>query len=80
MDYLTIWPEVFAVPDQAANTIADLLVEEIVSIHGVPSKVLSDRGRAFLSGLMEKVSKLLGFHRTNMTVYHPQNWWLSRAF
>ena len=41
--------EVFAVPDQTAATIARLLVEEIVSRHGVPSEVLSDRGRAFLS-------------------------------
>ena len=72
MDYLTKWPEVFAVPDQTANTIARLLVEEIVSRHGVPSEVLSDRGKAFLSGLMEEVSKLLGFHRVNTTAYHPQ--------
>ena len=33
MDYLTKWPEVFAVPDQTAATIARLLVEEIVSRH-----------------------------------------------
>ena len=31
MDYLTKWPKVFAVPDQIANTIARLLVEEIDS-------------------------------------------------
>ena len=52
VDYLTKWPEVFAVPDQSAATIARLLVEEIVSRHGVPSEVLSDQGRAFLSGLI----------------------------
>ena len=33
VDYLTTWPEVFAVPDQ---TIIRLLVEEIVSKHGIP--------------------------------------------
>ena len=33
MDYLTKWPEVFAVPDQTAATIARLLVEEIVTHH-----------------------------------------------
>ena len=52
--YLTKWPEVFAVSDQTAATIAKLLVEEIVSRHGVPSEVLSDRGRAFLSELMKE--------------------------
>ena len=45
-DYLTKWPEVFAVADQSSSTIAKLLV---VSRHGVPSEILSDRGRAFLS-------------------------------
>ena len=44
MDYLTKWPEVFAVPDQSAATIGRLLVEEIVSRHGVPAEILSDRG------------------------------------
>ena len=72
VDYLTKWPEVFAVPDQSAATVARLLVEEIVSRHGVPSEVLSDRGRAFLSGLMREVELLLGFRKTNTTAYHPQ--------
>ena len=72
MDYLTKWPEVFPVADQSAATIATLLVEEIVSRHGVPAEILSDRGRCFLSGLMTEVQKLLGMHRVNTTAYHPQ--------
>ena len=72
MDYLTKWPEVFAVPDQTAATIAQLLVEEVVSRHGVPTEILSDRGRSFLSGLMKEVEVLLGFHKVNTTAYHPQ--------
>ena len=72
MDYLTKWPEVFAIPDQTATTIARLLVEEIVSHHGVPAEVLSDRGSAFLSSLMKEVEELLGFHKVNTTAYHPQ--------
>ena len=42
-----------------------------MSRHGVPSEVLSDRGQAFLSGLMQEVGKLLGFHKQNTTAYHP---------
>jgi len=42
VDYLTKWPEVFPVPDQTAATVAKLLVEEIVSRHGVPAEILSD--------------------------------------
>ena len=72
LDYLTKWPEVFAVPDQSSATVAKLLVEEVVSRHGVPSEILSDRGRTFLSGLMKEVELLLGFHKVNTTAYHPQ--------
>ena len=72
MDYLTKWPEVFAVPNQTAATIAKLLVEEIVSRHGVPTEILSDRGKAFLSSLMKEIVKLLGIHQVNTTAYHPQ--------
>ena len=36
MDYLTKWPEAFAIPDQTSLTIARLFVEKIVSRHGVP--------------------------------------------
>jgi hypothetical protein len=72
MDYLTKWPEVFPVADQSAATIAKLLVEVVVSRHGVLTEVLSDRGQAFLSGLMKEVEVLLGFHKVNTTAYHPQ--------
>ena len=73
VDYLTKWPEVFAVPDQLAFTIAKLIVEEVVSRHGVPSEILSDSGRSsFLSGLMVEVEKLLGFKKLNTTAYHLQ--------
>ena len=72
VDYLTKWPEAFAVTDQSAATVAKLLVEQIVSWHGVPAEILSDRGQAFLSGLMKEVETLLGFHKVNTTAYHPQ--------
>ena len=36
-DYLTKWPEVFAVEDQKAETITHLLVEQTVCRHEVPS-------------------------------------------
>ena len=72
IDYLTKWPEVFAVVDQSAATIARLLVEQVVSRHGVPAEILSDRGKSFLSGPMKEVEMLLGFHKVNTTAYHPQ--------
>ena len=54
------------------RTVADLLVKEVVSRHGVPGELLSDRGKTFLSRLMSKICKLLGIHKLNTTAYHPQ--------
>ena len=71
-DYLTKWPEVFAAPDQTSLTIAQLLVDHVICRHGVPAELLSDRGKAFLSSLMEDIYKLMGIHKVSTTAYHPQ--------
>ena len=47
-------------------------MNKIISRHGVPGEILSDRGAAFLSGLMEEVYQLMGIHRVTTTTYHPQ--------
>ena len=72
VDYLTKWPEVFAVPDQKAETITRLFVEGIVSRHGVPERLLSDRGPYFLSSLVLRVCELMGTSKINTSGYHPQ--------
>lgn len=72
MDYLSKWPEVFATPDQKTETIAKLLVEQVVARHGVPEQLLSDRGANFLSDLMQEVCSLLGIRKINTSEYHPQ--------
>ena len=54
-EYLTRWPEAFAVPTIDARTIANLLVEKILARHGAPRTLLSDRGTNFLSTLVRSV-------------------------
>ena len=72
MDYFTKWVEAYAVPDQQAQTIARLLVENIVCRHGVPQELLSDRGSNFLSELMLEMCSILGIKKLNTSGYHPQ--------
>lgn len=72
MDYLTKWPEAFAIPDQTAETVARILVEEIVCRHGIPEELLSDRGSNFLSTLIQEICKLTGMRKINTSGYHPQ--------
>ena len=71
MDYLTKWPEAFAIPEQKAKTIAPLFLEHIVCRHSIPEGLLSDRGANFLSKLIQEICKILGV-KINTSGYHPQ--------
>ena len=71
-DYLTKWPEAFAIPDQAAETIAKVLVKEVICRHGIPEELLSNGGAIFLSSLIQEIFELLGLRKINTAGYHPQ--------
>ena len=70
-DYLTKWPEWFAVPTIDAPVVADLLVNEIIRRHGAPRKLLSDRGTNFLSKLIHEVCLLVNTEKVNTTDFIP---------
>ena len=80
IDYLTKWVEVFAVPNQKAETIARLLVEGVICRHGAPLELLSDRGTNFLSDLVLEVCKLFDVKKLNTSGYHPQTNGLCERF
>ena len=58
-------------PDQMIATIAAFGGGDSEPTWGA-GEILSDRGRAFLSGLLEELQKLLGYHNINTMAYHPQ--------
>ena len=72
VDYLTKWVEAFPMADQKADTIARILVEQVICRHGVPEQLLSDRGTNFLSELIKGVCDILGIKKINTSGYHPQ--------
>lgn len=69
MDSLTKWVEAFSTSDQQATTIAELMIEHIVSRHGVPKELLSDRETNFLSDIMMELCLLLGIKKINTSGY-----------
>jgi hypothetical protein len=71
-DYFTKWPEAFAVKDISAETVAKLLVEEVICRYGAPEEILTDQGTQFTSKLFKEVNELLGIHRVFTSSYHPQ--------
>ncbi|CAF1053382.1 unnamed protein product [Brachionus calyciflorus] len=54
-DYLTKLVEAFPLRDQTAESIAKIFINEIISRHSAPSKLLSDQGRNFLSNLIKSI-------------------------
>ena len=72
LDYLTKWVEAYPVPDQRTETIAQLLVENIVCRHSMPEEHLSNCGANFLSDLILEMCSLLGVRKVNTSGYHPQ--------
>ena len=71
-DFLTKWPLVFPSPDQKATRIAQLLVDKVLPMFGVPEALLSDRGTNMLANVVKDICQLLGIAKLNTTAYHPQ--------
>ena len=71
-DYLTRWPEAFAVKSIDASVVAKILVNEIISRYSCPKQLLSDRGTNFLSKIVAEVCKIFHIHKVNTSSYHPQ--------
>ena len=71
-DYCTKWVEVFAMPDQTAETIATLIVDNIVARFGIFRELFTDQGSNFQSQLMREICRLLGISKARTTPYHPR--------
>jgi hypothetical protein len=76
-DYLTKWPEGVAIKckkagDPTAEQVAQALIEVIISRHGLPRFILSDKGKAFCEGAVTKLLALLHINKLQTSPYHPQ--------
>ena len=56
-----------------ASQLADLYVSRIVSLHGIPLEISSDRGSLFTSRFWESFQEAMGTHLSFSTAYHPQS-------
>ena len=71
-DIFSKWVEAFAIQSTDTETLATLLVNEIICRYGTPSYLHSDQGTNFTSKLMAAVCKRLGIEQTRTSSYHPQ--------
>jgi hypothetical protein len=52
--------------------LAKLYMARIVCLHGVPKKIVSDRGTQFTSHFLQQLHEALGTHLKFSSAYHPQ--------
>jgi IS30 family transposase len=52
--------------------LAELYMSQIVCLHGVPKKIVSDRGTQFTSHFWQQLHEALGTHLNFSSAYHPQ--------
>ena len=79
-DYFTKWVEARAVKDIKATTITKFIFEEVITRHGVPERILTDRGTSFRNELVESLCEVMGTRHSYTSAYHPQTNGLTEKF
>ena len=72
MDYFSRYVIIRPLSTQTAPEIARVLIEHVILSRAPPARLLSDRGAAFLSHLMEEVYRRFQILKINTSAYHPQ--------
>ena len=73
VDYFTKWVECYALPDQQAETTADVLVTQFFCRFGTPTILHSDQGANFESKLFQEMCRLFEIRKTRTTPYHARS-------
>lgn len=70
-DYATRWAETEALSSGKALPVAKFMLEKIITRHGAPRHILSDRGQTFRSQLVHELLQCMGTTNQYTTSYHP---------
>ena len=70
-DYCTRWTEAFATKNIKAETVAKILIAEIICRYLAPREILSDQSRNFLSKTVSEICKYFKINKINTSAYHP---------
>lgn len=71
-DYATRFAITRALPTCCATDVADFLLANVILHHGAPHQLLTDRGRYFLSKVVDDLLRSCSTQQKFSTAYHPQ--------
>ena len=71
-DLFSKWTEAFPLVATDAETIARILVDEVICRFGVPSSLHSDQGANLCGEIISSLCQILGIDKTRTSAYHPQ--------
>jgi hypothetical protein len=71
-DRLSRWISFMPMNNTGAETTSRVFLKEWVCTYGPPRKILTDRGRNFVSAYFQGLAKLLGAKPVNTVAYRPQ--------
>jgi len=55
-----------------AETIAKIFVREIIVRHGVPERIITDRGSQFMAKVFREIAEMVQMKHSPTIAYHPQ--------
>ena len=73
IDRYTRWMEVIPLVTMTATDCATALVENWIARYGVPTDIVTDQGRQFISTIWVELLRSLGIISSRTTPYHPQS-------
>lgn len=71
IDHFTKWTEMFPMRNQEATTIAKILFDRVLCVHGCPLQILSDMGPNFESNLFQELCRLMSIDKIRTSPYRP---------
>ena len=72
MDRLTKYDHFILIRmDYSLDRLAEIYIQKIVRLHGVPSSIISDRDRRFTSRFWKKLHECLGTRLKFSSAFHP---------
>ena len=71
VDSYSKWVELFPLRTQEAQEVATVIFREIISRYGAMRSILSDRGRNFMSKLVQALAEMFDIKQHFTSPYHP---------